>query len=192
MKKVRPNAYRAVWDHMLKRDPCSICGESRSTTIDHIQPKALGGSKGSWTNRTGMCRPCNAAKAHTPLLFFMLERQGIDISFLKDEEGDWPIPETRPEPPADEEGPTGREASRFNIHEIINQATENKARPSSEQQLAENAERWLADQLTPHDKACSKCKGRCSYKKGSGHAAKTCPRCLGSGREALDNLPEAV
>lgn len=87
---------RAVWDHIIKRDPCAYCGvklKPREITIDHIQPKALGGSKGSWTNRAGACRPCNADKAHTPLLFFMLEQVGVDISFLKEEDGDWPIPE---------------------------------------------------------------------------------------------------
>lgn len=78
---------------MLKADPCCYCKDEKTTTIDHIEPKALGGSKGSWTNRTGSCFRCNQDKAHTPLLFFMLERQGVDISFLKDEDGNWPIPE---------------------------------------------------------------------------------------------------
>lgn len=90
---------RAVWDHIIKRDPCAYCGiklPPKEITIDHIQPKALGGSKGSWTNRTGSCRPCNADKAHTPLLFFLLEKnKGMDLSALKDEEGDWPIPDDR-------------------------------------------------------------------------------------------------
>lgn len=63
-------------------------------TIDHILPKALGGSKGSWTNRAGSCFSCNQAKAHTPLLHFMLEQQGVDLSHLKNEDGHWPIPRT--------------------------------------------------------------------------------------------------
>lgn len=95
-KKKSPTASRAVWDHIIKKDPCSYCGEKfesvRSITIDHIMPKALGGSKGHWTNRAGACLSCNQAKAHTPLLHFMLELQGEDISQLKDEEGRWPIP----------------------------------------------------------------------------------------------------
>lgn len=62
-------------------------------TIDHIMPKALGGSKGSWTNRTGACFSCNQDKAHTPLLFFMLELRGDDLTYLKDEDGRWPLPD---------------------------------------------------------------------------------------------------
>ena len=62
-------------------------------TIDHIMPKALGGSKGSWTNRTGACFECNQAKAHTPLLFFLLELSGQELSHLKDEDGRWPLPD---------------------------------------------------------------------------------------------------
>ncbi len=91
---------RAVWDHIVKRDPCAYCGiklPSREMTIDHIEPKALGGSKGSWTNRTGSCRQCNSDKAHTPLLFFLLEQDGVDLSHLKDEEGHWPILEIEAE-----------------------------------------------------------------------------------------------
>lgn len=88
---------RAVWDHIVKRDPCAYCSTKltpKEITIDHIVPKALGGSKGSWTNRTAACRPCNGGKAHTPLLFYMLERVGMDLNHHKDEEGNWPIPET--------------------------------------------------------------------------------------------------
>jgi hypothetical protein len=66
----------------------------RGTTVDHVQPKALGGSKGSWTNRAGACFDCNQKKAHTPLLFFMLEQLGEDLSAYKDKDGNWPIPET--------------------------------------------------------------------------------------------------
>lgn len=84
---------RAVWDYILRKDICCYCGDStQANTIDHIQPKALGGSKGSWTNRTGSCFSCNQTKAHTPLLFFMLEMNGVDIIHLKTEDGKWPLP----------------------------------------------------------------------------------------------------
>lgn len=96
-KKKVPQASRAVWDHILKRDPCVYCGtkfaSTKEITIDHIMPKALGGSKGHWTNRAAACFDCNQQKAHTPLLHFMLEQRGVDISHLKDEDGRWPIPE---------------------------------------------------------------------------------------------------
>lgn len=86
------HASRAVWDHITKRDPCVYCGDP-STTIDHILPKALGGSKGSWTNRAGCCFRCNQDKAHTPLLHFMLEQVGEDLSHVKDDDGRWPLPD---------------------------------------------------------------------------------------------------
>lgn len=103
-KRYTPHTSRAVWDRLLKRDPCVYCGVKlipSQITIDHIDPKALGGSKGSWTNRAGSCRPCNAAKAHTPLLFFMLEQRGVNLAHLKDEDGNWPIPEIVEEKPGD-------------------------------------------------------------------------------------------
>ena len=78
-----------MWDHILKKDVCAFCSDRRATTIDHILPKALGGSKGSWTNRTGACFPCNQAKAHTPLLHFMLIQLGEDLSHILDEDGRW-------------------------------------------------------------------------------------------------------
>lgn len=92
-----PQVSRAVWDHIVKKDPCAYCGDCKSTTIDHILPKALGGSKGSWTNRAGSCFQCNQDKAHTPLLFFMLQQRGENIDFLLDEDGRWPIPDEREE-----------------------------------------------------------------------------------------------
>lgn len=84
---------KAVWDHILKKDVCAFCSDTRATTIDHILPKALGGSKGSWTNRTGACFGCNQAKAHTPLLHFMLIRLGEDLSHIMDDDGRWIIDE---------------------------------------------------------------------------------------------------
>ncbi len=94
-----PTASRAMWDHIIRKDPCPYCPTGdRGSTIDHIVPKALGGSKGHWTNRTGSCFRCNQEKAHTPLLFFMLQQCGEDLDWLMDEEGNWPIPEReRPE-----------------------------------------------------------------------------------------------
>jgi hypothetical protein len=86
-KKKMPTASRAVWDHIIKRDPCAYCGvkfcSPKQITIDHIMPKALGGSKGHWTNRTAACFDCNQKKAHTPLLHFMLEMQGVDLTHIK-------------------------------------------------------------------------------------------------------------
>lgn len=93
---------KAVWDHILKKDVCAYCSNSRSTTIDHILPKGLGGSKGSWTNRTGCCFACNQAKAHTPLLHFLLIRAGEDLSHVLDEDGRWPMDDERKDPTVEE------------------------------------------------------------------------------------------
>lgn len=89
-------------------------------TIDHIQPKALGGSKGSWTNRTGMCQPCNGAKKHTPLLFFLLERQGVAPDWLWDDDHNWPIPMLEEKPPATHyEEQTAGDGHKFNAQQFI-------------------------------------------------------------------------
>jgi hypothetical protein len=91
-RRHQQNSSKAVWDHILKKDVCAYCSDRRSTTIDHILPKGLGGSKGSWTNRTGSCFDCNQAKAHTPLLHFLLIEVGEDLSHVLDEDGRWPMP----------------------------------------------------------------------------------------------------
>lgn len=65
---------RSLWDYVIKRDPCAYCGARTGLTVDHIEPKALGGSKGGWPNRTGACYDCNQAKSDTPMLLFLLER----------------------------------------------------------------------------------------------------------------------
>lgn len=88
-RRYHTHTSKAVWDHILKKDVCAYCSDKRSTTIDHILPKALGGSKGSWTNRTGCCFGCNQRKAHTPLLHFMLIRLGEDLSHILDDDGRW-------------------------------------------------------------------------------------------------------
>jgi len=44
----------------LRADPCAYCGDPGGT-IDHVKPKALGGSD-SDMNLTGCCRRCNTRK----------------------------------------------------------------------------------------------------------------------------------
>lgn len=62
------------WRAILRRDGCSYCGGS-AETVDHIEPRR-GRRRGtrSVTNLTGACSVCNAAKADTPLLLYLLER----------------------------------------------------------------------------------------------------------------------
>lgn len=54
---------------VLRRDPCAYCGEP-STQLDHVEPKAHGGSDES-ANRAGSCAKCNGRKQDMPLLFWM-------------------------------------------------------------------------------------------------------------------------
>lgn len=61
------------WRDIVLRDPCAYCGSARATTIDHIEPQALGGLK-SWTNETGACRACNERKGATRLLPYLVAR----------------------------------------------------------------------------------------------------------------------
>jgi hypothetical protein len=61
-------------------------------------------------------------KAHTPLLFFMLQRKGAAPAWLFDEEGNWPIPEDLPQTQAartEHEEETARESAQFNAQEFI-------------------------------------------------------------------------
>jgi DNA polymerase III alpha subunit len=57
---------------LVRRDPCSYCGEPGGT-VDHIEPVALGGSN-DVENLTGACKNCNSRKRTRPLLVFLLER----------------------------------------------------------------------------------------------------------------------
>ena len=57
--------YRRV----LRRDPCAYCG-APSVQLDHVEPKAHGGSDDS-ENRAGACASCNGRKQDVPLLFWM-------------------------------------------------------------------------------------------------------------------------
>jgi hypothetical protein len=60
------------YEHSLRRDPCSYCGEIGGEA-DHIQASVKGGPD-HWTNRAGVCRSCNAAKKDRDLLQFLLMR----------------------------------------------------------------------------------------------------------------------
>lgn len=59
-----------AWRTVLMADPCVYCGGT-STGMDHIQPRASGGSNG-WENRAPACATCDNAKGATPVLFFLL------------------------------------------------------------------------------------------------------------------------
>lgn len=65
----RPN-FDASWRTVLLRDPCVYCG-GQATGLDHIHPRSHGGSDG-WENRAPSCAECDRAKAHYPLIGFLL------------------------------------------------------------------------------------------------------------------------
>ena len=63
-KKITRQRFRASifasWNHT-----CAYCG-AHATTIDHIRPKAKGGTT-HMSNCVPACLDCNVSKAHTPL-----------------------------------------------------------------------------------------------------------------------------
>lgn len=62
----------------LRLDPCAYCG-GPGGTIDHIEPRALGGA--NWIeNMTGACRKCNSSRGITPMLFFMLGGRAEELA----------------------------------------------------------------------------------------------------------------
>jgi len=71
--------HRTAWMRLLRADSCAYCNSpAPSGTLDHIEPRARPGRAPGgvhcWTNYTGACERCNAAKAATPLLVFLAAR----------------------------------------------------------------------------------------------------------------------
>jgi 5-methylcytosine-specific restriction endonuclease McrA len=60
----------------LRCDPCAYCGNYSDTlmTIDHVIPTARGGEN-HMDNMTSACRECNARKADTTLLMYLLQQR---------------------------------------------------------------------------------------------------------------------
>jgi len=52
-------------------DPCVFCG-GRANTVDHIEPIAKGGSRGSMMNIAPMCSNCNNDKGSDSILIALL------------------------------------------------------------------------------------------------------------------------
>jgi len=72
-RKQREQMSREDVDYVqiIKRDPCSYCGEAGGEW-DHIVPVADNGGHG-WGNATGACASCNRKKHTKSLLHFMLD-----------------------------------------------------------------------------------------------------------------------
>jgi len=60
--------YGARWQRLrpiiIARDPvCKACGRKPSTEVDHIKPKAAGGTD-EMENLQGLCKPCHTKKTY--------------------------------------------------------------------------------------------------------------------------------
>lgn len=67
-------AYRGEFDIQIVRGPvlrlaprCYLCGVADSVELEHVQPKATGGSD-TWANAGAACRPCNRVKGSRTLM----------------------------------------------------------------------------------------------------------------------------
>lgn len=71
-RRLGRDAEAVRYAEIVRRDPCSYCGEP-SETVDHIVALGVGGSN-DWTNLTGACTSCNSSKRAQGLLWFLLRR----------------------------------------------------------------------------------------------------------------------
>jgi 5-methylcytosine-specific restriction endonuclease McrA len=57
-----PRGWPALRRRIIRRDPtCQACGRAPSTTVDHVTPRARGGSDHP-DNLAGLCSDCHAVK----------------------------------------------------------------------------------------------------------------------------------
>lgn len=76
------------WRSVLLADPCVYCA-APATDIDHIVPRALGGTD-DWTNLAPACDACNSAKNDTTLLAHLARRPLLgQIALLRDAAAAW-------------------------------------------------------------------------------------------------------
>lgn len=64
-------AGRTYYSKILKKDPCIFCGRVTKMTVEHIHPRASGGSN-HWANLGASCATCNGDKSDYSLLGFLL------------------------------------------------------------------------------------------------------------------------
>lgn len=65
---------RIDYEAIIRKDPCAYCG-GPAGEVDHIEPLKRGGSS-EWDNLGPACRSCNSSKHATPLLAYLLGRNG--------------------------------------------------------------------------------------------------------------------
>lgn len=69
-RRLDRDADAVAYADILRRDPCSYCGEP-AVEVDHIVAVTTSGDNG-WPNLTAACRLCNGRKSDAPLLRFLL------------------------------------------------------------------------------------------------------------------------
>lgn len=60
--------------HLRQHDPCVYCGNTRSGTIDHINPTS-GGGEDTYYNKAPACEDCNRKKGSIELVPFLMFRK---------------------------------------------------------------------------------------------------------------------
>ena len=67
-RKMWRESIKAKWGHT-----CAYCGSDRDITLDHIVPRAKGGSDHT-TNLLACCGSCNADKAHEDWIIWFIQK----------------------------------------------------------------------------------------------------------------------
>ena len=72
---------KRLWRQKIKEEwdlECAYCGSDRNLTIDHIVPKAKGGTDFT-ENCLCACHSCNQDKGHTPMEDWYLSQEFFSI-----------------------------------------------------------------------------------------------------------------
>lgn len=67
---------KRMWKESIKNDwkhKCAYCGSEHEITLDHIVPKAKGGTSHT-TNIVACCRSCNASKAYEDWIIWYIQQ----------------------------------------------------------------------------------------------------------------------
>lgn len=77
----RDNPTALAYVQILRRDPCSYCGQAGGE-VEHMDAIARGGTH-AWDNLTSACRSCNARKGTRSLLHFLLAERDetVELGF---------------------------------------------------------------------------------------------------------------
>ena len=88
---------KRLWRSKIKEEwdwECAYCGSDENLTIDHIMPRAKGGTDFT-KNVLCACHECNQDKGHTPVEDWYLSQEFFDVDRYEKIK-DW----MRPEPPS--------------------------------------------------------------------------------------------